>query len=117
MDKEKLIKSMDFCRVVSNKIMKQPKTSVDQSGAESWEIKSGMVVLVVGPRALPLSKSDPYTQRIYFGIVPVINNEVKHDYEVLIVDPKSLEKLTGNELDEHQEMLQKQFNPSDSEKN
>lgn len=82
-----MIKPMDYCLVVNDKTMKG-------SG-----LFRGDAVLVTGLKVAPVSKKDPYLQRIYAHVIKVAQDghhfvpSEDNDNMIYLVDPRNLEKL------------------------
>ncbi len=80
MNTDKLIRSLDFCQIVSDKF------------ADEIGVKRNHVVYVAGLKALPVSDEDPYTQRIKFFCHLVKDDHVDAT-KLYIVDPTSIQKV------------------------
>jgi hypothetical protein len=76
---KKYIKNGDFCFLVTNKF------------AKTFGMNKGDKVYVAGHKALPISDSDPYTQRIKFFVHTYKDN--KMGQELLLVDPRSIKRF------------------------
>ena len=97
-----IIKSMDYCRVITAKKMKG-------SGLEQ-----GDVVLVTGTKVVPAKKTDPYLQRIYVFVIRVLEGDhqipsEKNGYKAWLVDPRNLEKLPLEETEQFKDSFEKQY--------
>ena len=84
------LEPMDYATVVSAKKLKG-------SG-----LSSGDVVMVVGAKQVPASLKDPYLTRIVVTVVKLINDlpimpKEDNDHLAYLVDPRSLEKVVGDE--------------------
>lgn len=99
MKKEDLIKSGDYCKVVSMKRLKKSGLSL------------GDELLIASLKVLPLKGADPYLQRVYaVGIrfrddkfeFPNPETEKDNGYRSFLLDPRSLEKVT----DERKEYIE-----------
>ncbi|MCA9380669.1 hypothetical protein KC678_00195 [Candidatus Dojkabacteria bacterium] len=93
---------MDYCWVVSDKKMKG-------SG-----LKKGDLVLVTGTKVAPISKIDPYLQRIFVITVLVKDGEIRlpksdNHYRAYLVDPRNLEKVDEDTQKWAEENLKKQY--------
>lgn len=82
MDTSKLIRSGDFCEVVTDKFVHE-------------DIKRGALVYVAGAKALPIEENDPYTQRIKFFVHLVRDNVVGTD-KLYLMDAVSLLKTSAS---------------------
>lgn len=82
MDTSKLIRTGDFCEVVSDKF------------AEETGVKRGHIVYVAGHKALPENENDPYTQRIKFFVNLVSRDGHVDSNKLYLVDPRSILKVT-----------------------
>lgn len=99
-----MIKSMDYCRVVSDKKLKG-------SG-----LVRGDVVLVVGTGQVPASAKDPYLLRTLCVVARVVDDlpQLGDGSEKLMVDPRSLEKVSEKEGKRLNKALEKKYGPNDS---
>ena len=77
METGKLIRVGDFCEVVSDKFIEHG-------------VKRGHVVYVAGHKALPISESDPYTQRIKFLVHLYNQHSAKMGKEIYLMDAVSM---------------------------
>lgn len=88
METGNLVRNGDFCKVVTDKF-------VDQG------VKRGHMVFVAGHKALPISETDPYTQRITF-ICNLYNHKTyEMGKELYFMDGTSLERVSDKERDEY----------------
>lgn len=69
-------------------------------------IKRGQRVYIAGHKALPISREDPYTQRVKFFVHLVDNGQVVLG-PLYVMDPKSLKSLGANEEKKLQANLKK----------
>lgn len=76
------IRPLDFCEVVTDKL-------ADDG------VKRGQLVYVAGLKALPVSDTDPYTQRIKF-FCNLVDKWGHVDNKLYIMDPISLQKVDKN---------------------
>jgi hypothetical protein len=82
----KFIKTDDFCEIATDKL-------------EGDGIKRGQRVYIAGQRAFPISKEDPYTQRIKFFAHVVTNTDTMElDPRLFILDPNSVRLVGKKEL-------------------
>ncbi len=81
MDTSKLIRTGDFCEIVSDKF------------EEEAGVKRGHMVYVAGHKALPESENDPYTQRIKFFVNLVSIDGHVDGTKLYLLDPRSLLKV------------------------
>ena len=84
------IGNMDYATVVSDKKMKG-------SG-----LYRGDMVMVTGIKQAPEKRSDPYLTRTYVMVIKVVGDEhqlpnEKNDYQIYLVDPRNLEKVSEDE--------------------
>lgn len=97
-----MIKAFDFGRIVSSK-------KVKDSG-----LGMGDVVLVMGTRVVPASRKDPYLNRTLVVVSKVEGGLIQipkdnNNYKAYLIDPRSLEKIEGEEFDKLNEEREKQF--------
>lgn len=92
METGKLIRVGDFCEVVSDKFIEHG-------------VKRGHVVYVAGHKALPISESDPYTQRIKFLVNLYNHKTYEMGKPLYLMDADSLtrydEKEQKNMMEEY----------------
>lgn len=86
----KKLSPMDYGRVVSGKKLKG-------SG-----LVNGDLVMVMGAKQVPASSKDPYVTRTLFTVVKMVDNlpaipKQENDYVAYLIDPRSLEKVVGDE--------------------
>ena len=79
-DTSKLIRSGDFCEVITEKFTDK-------------DLKRGQLVYVAGAKALPISEEDPYTQRIKF-FVHLVENNIVDTSQLYLMDANSLLKAS-----------------------
>lgn len=97
-----MIKAFDFGRIVSSK-------KVKDSG-----LGMGDVVMVMGTRVVPASRKDPYLNRTLVVVAKVIEGLIQipkedNEYKAYLIDPRSLEKVEGEEFDRLDEDRKEQF--------
>lgn len=97
-----MIKSMDFCRIVSDK-------KVKGSG-----LRMGDLVLVTGTSLVPASKKDPYLQRTLTTVIKVKGDQLlmpkqNNDEMAYLLDPRSLEKVNDKDQETLTDNIKKQF--------
>lgn len=78
------IKDQDFCKINTDKFEK------DEGVAK------GQLVYIAGHRALPISKEDPYTQRIKFFVHLLDKDEQIVFGPIYLMDPSSLDKVSDS---------------------
>lgn len=81
-----VISLMDIARVVSAKKLKGSGLGV------------GDYVLVVGTQQVPASQKDPYLLRTLVKVALVENGKAQLEEQVYLVDPRSLEKCSADEI-------------------
>lgn len=89
------IRDKDFVRITS-KDFENEGLSYDQRA------------FVAGHRALPITKEDPYTQRIKFLLHPVVNKHVVFD-KLYLIDANSMELLKVKEAKKLNTILEKEL--------
>lgn len=98
-----MIKPMDYIKVRADKRMKE-------SG-----LVRGDVLLVTGLKPAPVSKQDPYLQRVYILTIKVDKNgyhEVPNDeneFRVYLIDPRNVDLVGEKESEELAALLVKQY--------
>lgn len=103
-----LIKSMDYAYIRNDKQVKEVGLS------------RGDVVLVTGVKVAPIKKDDPYLQRVFVHVVKVNEDDGYHfipsegnDHKIVLMDPRSLDKLGEEGQEFYKECLTKQYESSD----
>lgn len=96
------IKPMDFAIVINRKKM-------TDSGLEV-----GDQVLVAGIKPAPAKRSDPYLQRLYVFVIKIEGDKLllpkgDNDYKAILVDPRHLEKIEGEELKRLNQLMENQY--------
>lgn len=97
-----MIKPMDFCRVVSSKKLKGSGLSM------------GDIVMVAGTSQVPATHKDPYLMRtlmtvlVVEGGLPIIPSE-ENGKVALMVDPRSLEKVSDSVQQEYENAVKAQY--------
>lgn len=81
---------MDYGRVVSAKKIKGSGLSM------------GETVMVLGTKTVPASSKDPYITRTLVTVVKLVDDlpaipKQDNDYSAYLIDPRSLEKVVGDE--------------------
>jgi len=84
--------------------------NTDKFEAEEGGVKKGDVLFVVGTRALPLSKEDPYTQRVFIMAQPVVDDYIDTTGKVYILDPLSVTNVEEGEAKRLMELAQERAN-------
>lgn len=79
---EDLIYPMTFVYVNTNKFAE-----------EEGGIEKGDIVFVAGTKSLPLSEDDPYTQRIFVYVQPVVDDYIDDTKGFYLMDPINLANL------------------------
>lgn len=82
MDTSKLIRTGDFCTIVTDKF------------ADDIGVKRGHILYIAGHKALPESDTDPYTQRVKFFAHTVDHEGHVDTSKLYLVDPVSIQKVT-----------------------
>jgi len=86
-DMNSLIRSGDFCYIITDKFLE-------------FGVPEGDIVYIAGQKAVPENEEDPYTQRVKMFIHRTDdNNHVLFD-EIYMMDPRSLEKVDGDTMEE-----------------
>lgn len=101
------IRNMDYAYTSSRK------------GLRGSGLDVGEKVLVVGTKALPEKRSDPYLQRIYVVVVRVVDGihqipnsgeeEEDNGFRSYLVDPRCLTRLDDEEQERLRDMLSEQY--------
>ena len=98
-----MINIFDYGVVSSTKKMKESGLSV------------GDTVLVIANKVLPVTKSDPYLQRVY--VVCILVKEGVHqmpsedtDYVSFLIDPRNLTKVDEDTTKDLRDKLEHQYN-------
>lgn len=92
--KDELIRPEDFCEIIVDDFLE-------------FGVKKGQRVYIAGHKALPISKEDPYTQRIKFFVHLLVNKIL--DERLFIMDPKSLRKVGKKEQEKLTSILKAQL--------
>lgn len=94
-----MIKSMDYCRVVSDKKLKG-------SG-----LVRGDVVLVVGTKQVPATRKDPYLLRTIVAVGKVVDDlpQISVADNKYLVDPRSLEKVSEEDQKHYEKILETKY--------
>lgn len=95
-----LIRPLDFCLVTSKKL-------------DGSTLSRGDEVLVGTVKSVPAKKSDPYLQRIYLGVHKVVEDQADLSITI-IVDPRSLAKVSKERQDELMQKMEEKFEKSQS---
>ena len=107
-----LLKPMDYARVVTRK------------GIKGSGLDIGQIVMVMGMKVLPVTKSDPYLQRIY-AVCLLVTEDGEHlvpnpedkdkdnGNRSYLLDPRQLDKLPDDAQDELKVKLEEQYDSTD----
>lgn len=100
--------AVQFARVVSDKKLKE------------HGLKRGDMVMVMGFRTSPISKSDPYLFRKYALVAKFVDGEIQipdeeNDYQSYLLDPRSLESVSDTEQQFYEECLKSQYDEGEAE--
>ena len=71
--------------------------NTDKFENEEGGIKNGDVVFVAGMKVLPLSEDDPYTQRVFIYVQPVVEDYINMEGGFYLLDPIHLTNLPKDE--------------------
>lgn len=71
--------------------------NTDKFENEEGGIKKGDIVFVAGNKVLPISEDDPYTQRIFIYVQPVVNDYIDMEGGFYLLDPIHLSNLSKEE--------------------
>jgi hypothetical protein len=88
METGNLIRTGDFCKVVTDKLASQG-------------VKRGHMIYVAGYKALPVDRADPYMQRINFLCNLYNHKTYEMGKELYLIDPVSIERVSDKERDEY----------------
>ncbi len=102
MNTDNLIRSLDFCQIVSDKF------------AEEVGVKRGHIVYVAGHKALPITDEDPYTQRIKFFCHLVDKQGHVDTSKLYLIDPNSIQKVGKLKQKKLTEQAKKDFDDTNS---
>jgi len=92
MNEKDLIKGLDFVTCVNGNF-------------EEYGVSEGQLAFVAGHRSLPINEDDPYLQRIHFLIHPLNEDETINFTILLVVDGRSLAKVSEEEQERLTEKL------------
>lgn len=79
-DTSSYIMPLDFCEIVTDKMQEEG-------------VKRGQLVYVAGYKALPVSDTDPYNQRIKF-FCNLVDKEGHVDPHLYVIDPVTIQKVS-----------------------
>lgn len=99
MAKDDFIRGGDFCEVVNQQLLNE------------FGLPQGQRVYIAGSKALPISKEDPYTQRVKFFSHLIVNKLL--DPRLFLMDPNSLRKVGKKEQKKLEVWLKAQYETGD----